>query len=565
MASRRGINRSRPVPKARDEAGRVPPDHSPPAQSSEAAPTPAADSLFDGQTANAFPASLPWHYDQMSLFLDQTTPVTPAPTDFQPKPCSLSDRYLASFYRNFHPAHPFVLPEQFLLALTPAASLHVLLPAMRWVGSLYISVPLGTRASLLDEAHSKLTSSSVSSNTTTPRDGFLVQAMMVLLVGLDGLCELDKARRMLRDVGQLAVEIGLHSRAFATLHGQGVPVLEESWRRTWWDLYVVDGMIAGLHRASNFALNDIHTDVALPCEEWQYLSGVAIPPPRSFDDLDNSVFADAHTDNNTLSSFAYRIQSARTLGQLLRLPSHTHPDDPALSKVEASLTSWRLHLPRSKHDAVSPDGGFDEVMFQAHMVHHATSILLHHPYSRLGSLHARNVTSCAPDRPLVPAAAAAAAGADTPFFNAHTRHVVAAAGEISRLITHRAPLRSRTPFFTCVVVLASVIHLNQWAALFSSRYYAGPGGAGDGGGDDDESFLREKVRLSIGALAGMSEVWRTAAVALGQVRGVAREIYEAKRKRQETEADAAAVEAWSGVVEDSFAADVPMTCPMMDP
>lgn len=246
------------------------------------------------------------------------------------------------------------------------------------------------------------------------------------------------------------------------------------------------------------------------------------------------------------------------------------PDDQRLSKVEASLTNWRLHLPRCKRDAVAGDGSADEVMFQAHMVHHATAILLHHPHSRLGSLHAaRAVNSCAPDRPLVTAVAAAH---DAALFNAHTRHVVAAAGEISRLITHRASLRSRTPFFTCVVVLASVVHLNQWAAVFSSpspspsasRCFS-PESSGHGYDSGDESFLREKVRLSIGALAGMAEVWRTAAVALGQVRGVAREIYEAKRRRQETEAEAAAVDAWSGVVEESFAADVAMACAMMDP
>lgn len=156
------------------------------------------------------------------------------------------------------------------------------------------------------------------------------------------------------------------------------------------------------------------------------------------------------------------------------------------------------------------------------MLHHAMSILLHYPHSRLDSLAARNADSCAPDRPLT------ASGA---VLNSHTRHVVAAADEISRLITHRAPLRSHTPFFTCAVVLASVVHLNQWVAVLSG---------------DDEA-LREKVRLSIGALSVMSEVWRTAAVARGQVRGVAREIYEAKRKHGEGDGVSTEVDVWGGI------------------
>ena len=236
--------------------------------------------------ADLFTASLAWGdqptpFDSsgLPLYLTQTTPspLTPSPRDFQPRlhpsrpspTPSTVDRFLASFYRSFHPAHPFVLPEQFLLRLTSEGPLDPLLASMRWVGSLYIDMPMQTRAAMFDEAHAKVT------DLAAPRDGFLVQAMMVLLVGLDGLCEFSKARVMLRAAGQLAVEIGMHTRSFASLHGRGVPVLEESWRRTWWDLYVVDAMVAGLHRGGGFPLRQVHSDVALPCEEWQYISGVS--------------------------------------------------------------------------------------------------------------------------------------------------------------------------------------------------------------------------------------------------------------------------------------------------
>lgn len=99
--------------------------------------------------------------------------------------------------------------------------------------------------------------------------------MTIILVGLDGNCEQERAREILADIEQIAVEIGLYTRAYATVHGAGDPVLEESWRRTWWDLLIVDGMVAGVHRATNFLLYDIVADVGLPCEEQQYLSGVS--------------------------------------------------------------------------------------------------------------------------------------------------------------------------------------------------------------------------------------------------------------------------------------------------
>ena len=84
-----------------------------------------------------------------------------------------------------------------------------------------------------------------------------------------------RARELLADCEHLAIEIDLNKRDFATLHGHGNPVLEESWRRTWWDLYVCDGMIAGVHRVTKFLLFDIQADVGLPCEEQQYLTGVS--------------------------------------------------------------------------------------------------------------------------------------------------------------------------------------------------------------------------------------------------------------------------------------------------
>jgi hypothetical protein len=144
-----------------------------------------------------------------------------------------------------------------------------LLAAIRWVGSIYIEVERSVRDSMLEEAYRLIY------DPQRPRDGFLVQAMVLLIVGLDGSCQNDKAREILNDVERLALEIDLNTRPFATLHGQGIPVLEESWRRTWWDLFVVDGMVAGVHRVTNFLLFDVPVDVALPCEEQQYLSAVS--------------------------------------------------------------------------------------------------------------------------------------------------------------------------------------------------------------------------------------------------------------------------------------------------
>ena len=224
------------------------------------------------------------------------------------------------------------------------------------------------------------------------------------------------------------------------------------------------------------------------------------------EDLEDSDFSG---DDREFSSFAYRILCARNLGKFMRVPPIFGPEDENLARIEALLTNWRLHLPDSKRDALHKDGQLDEMMFQAHMMHHATSILLHQPHSQLDSTPTRSVNSCAPHRDV----------ASGDVFNAHTKHTIQSANEISRMVTHRVPLLSHTHFFTCVITLSSIVHLSKWALYFIPH-------------DDDD--LRQQIRLNIGALHKLSEVWRAADRASGQVKGVAQEIYRVKKQQQLT-------------------------------
>lgn len=182
---------------------------------------------------------------------------------------NLPERCIDSFYHFFHAAHPFVLPQKWLMPMAADGSLEVLLAAMRWAGALYIRAQPSIRDRLLDEAYQLIY------DPQTTQDGFYVQALMVLIVGLDGSCEQEKARDLLGRAEGTAIHIGLNTRPFASLNGKGMLILEESWRRTWWDMFIISGMIAGVHRVTNFFLFDVPTDVGLPCEEHQYVAGVS--------------------------------------------------------------------------------------------------------------------------------------------------------------------------------------------------------------------------------------------------------------------------------------------------
>jgi len=70
-------------------------------------------------------------------------------------------------------------------------------------------------------------------------------------------------------------------------------------------------------------------------------------------------------------------------------------------------------------------------------------------------------------------------------------------------------LTKHTHFFTCVVTLASIVHLSHWAAVSTSI--------------DDEP-LKQFIRLEMGALKTLATVWPCARKANQQVKKVAQEI-----------------------------------------
>lgn len=86
------------------------------------------------------------------------------------------------------------------------------------------------------------------------------------------------------------------------------------------------------------------------------------------EDFDDQLFSG---EDRQFSSFAYRIAAARNLGRFMRTPPIMYPGDENVSRVEALLTNWRLHLPDSKRDDLGKNCQLDEMMFQAHFITHA--------------------------------------------------------------------------------------------------------------------------------------------------------------------------------------------------
>ncbi|KAM3431827.1 hypothetical protein MY4824_006929 [Beauveria thailandica] len=413
--------------------------------------------------------------------------------------------------------HPLVLPQKHLLPRVKEEALQPLLAVMHWVGSKYIAPEMDQQL-LLDVARL-----SVDEAQTKKANGFTVQAMTVLLVALDGTGYPQQAVELLTRTKQMALSLGMNYSQFMTESKTRFRVLDESWRRTWWELYVLDGMFAGAHRATTFSLLDVPTDVGLPCEDDDYETD-QIPEPCSLQDLSDR---DLSIERCDFSSFSYRVLSVQNLGKVIQHYEAAEVDANVHAQLEVLLSSWRHNLPASKRDSLQRDGRPDEMMFQAHMLNHTTSILLHRSRAQLDLGPTQAIDACAP--PDADAAATVesdgrAAAAHHARVSLHARHVATAANEIGKLMTHRTPLTLHTHFFICAVVLASIVQLGAWS-----------GGGGGGGGGDDDDGMREQVRLCIGALRQMSSVWGLATKALGQVREVAGHVHFVRTQSRQME------------------------------
>lgn len=247
-----------------------------------------------------------------------------------------------------------------------------------------------------------------------------------------------------------------------------------------------------------------------------------IPYPRTLQDYDDAAFLPSEA---IFSSFTYLIDAIRILGKVFEVAKLDSTFEyHAVDVVDSYLVNWRLHLPPSKLDIVNNDGVIDEVLFQAHMVNGGSTIMLHRPRSNLGFGRVEGVNVCVqPGQVLLP----------TQTREIHTAKCLTSAENISSLIKLPGELVKHTPFFTCVVVMASVVHLSYWSFLVP---------------DGQDDVIKQSIRLDVGTLQQYSNTWAIAAVVLGQVRGVAHTLFNSKK--------AMSIHLWSSIAQDDVIRNV---------
>lgn len=294
---------------------------------------------------------------------------------------TVDEDLIGLYYTYFHASHPCALPrwafQQHRTAHTELFS--PILQTIHYIGSLFD--PAVPSEPLKELALSTLPLDLTLAGTVTPHQ---LQAMLLMCIALYWCDEIKKSLQILDEVIRVAKELAMHQALFAVHHGDGDSVLEESWRRTWWQLYVTDGHIAGGTHTFPTRIGSIGMTTLLPCEEVCYESGVRgdfnpltmslltcsgqdIPPCRSLEEYNMREFLPE--EDPGFSSFAHLVGLTRTLDLVLSRNMPFNQNLTALcNQVDISLSAWSSLLPRGKRSLLDDRREIDVQLFKANML-----------------------------------------------------------------------------------------------------------------------------------------------------------------------------------------------------
>ncbi|EFY94996.1 Zn(2)-Cys(6) zinc finger domain protein [Metarhizium robertsii] len=409
-----------------------------------------------------------------------------------------SDPFIDLYYKCFHTFHPLVLPRHRLQVYsrdaTKSERIKPVVSGIRYIGSLY------ARSDQSGQLAAKAASDIADARAASSPCPFLCQAQLLYSIVLFWSSDRPQSQTHLDDAIDAATLLGMSRQEFADAHSDGDAVLAESWRRTWWQLYIVDSHYAAIRRDTEFRTRDIPATADLPCEEQEYNAGV-IPTPDSLADFDSREFA---SDNHVYSSFAYLIGATRGVAQIMAATPPDRKTSPPIELVEAvdaMIDGWLLLLPECKRPLMSKTGEMDELLFYAHMSIHAYMVGLHRPYSNLLFDPLEKISSCfvcPPESHSV---------SDTTAI--HTMRCLASIEAQVRIMTLPKRPFCHSPFTLCMVTTGTIPFLSACKFLFTGAKL---------------SIAREQIRLTIGCLKSLGEVWPQGARTVKEIQAIAREV-----------------------------------------
>ncbi|KAI8667921.1 Zn(2)-C6 fungal-type domain-containing protein [Fusarium keratoplasticum] len=411
------------------------------------------------------------------------------------------DTLLNLYYQRFHCSHPFVLPkaalQDILTAETPSAQ--QLISVMRYIGSFYTDPP-SNQNHLVD----------INTGSSDVVDGFSVQATLLMALAKSMCSEQVPSEELLTKAIQQAKSIGMHTKSFADAVEAYNPVLAESWRRTWWMIYVVDSNFSVIRRDHRTTLNSADYDVSLPCEDHEYCLMEIPRGAASWQDYCNREFA---LEDKNFSSFAYFIDANDIFVSSLRASYEFQDISDAeilCDNLEATIAGWFLMLPATKRGLCVKPASVDQLMFQAYMMMYTSITYIHRPLSTLRYNVAEDISSCGSPPPPLASATGVGSALDG---RTHLEKLLEAIQKQNQcLITLPVEAVQISPFTICMIACCTIAHLVACKSALGPR---------------EANVARSRIRVCIGTLRHYEDVWPRAKKILRELKCIAHLIMEA--------------------------------------
>ncbi|KAJ0420829.1 hypothetical protein BJY00DRAFT_122328 [Aspergillus carlsbadensis] len=388
------------------------------------------------------------------------------------------------FYAKLYPAHPILVPRSMYAEATYPRTLQLVVQS---AGSHFSS---NTRREDLQRTATEALANA------EQYDYHLVQAQLLYAIVLHARGEVAESVHMLDSAVGLALDLRMNDEDYASSQGNGNFVVEESIRRTWWELYVTDGLMAALQRKTTFRCHMVNSSALLPCDEAMYQSGVPPLELSSLRDFDARIYAE---EERQFPSSAYRIDAVRILSRVIAVVWTDQVPRERIQAINTAIAAWRLHIPQAHLGHAGIHSDHDEIMFQAQILIHYSSMYLHFPRSDLVSAvpAARDVIR---EKTLSP----------TSSQWTHALRAIEAAEQIGHLVVDAPRQSEHTPFLLCYIVFGLIVQLSACAA--------------NRPGSHERHW--DQISLAIGLLKDLRGTWPLAQAILPKVKHMTAAVFQ---------------------------------------
>jgi hypothetical protein len=318
-----------------------------------------------------------------------------------------------------------------------------------------------------------------------------IQAFILLALTSLGSHEMDLANTCLDYAVRLAIESKL-DRLHSCLADSVSSTTQESLRRTWWELFAIDALLALLQgRAPMITTSNAQTLPFVPVADELYELGDFSSKQPSYAEFERRLFL-RHPDK--FCSHFYRIQAVLIVRRVQPLFTDHNVDSRELEAVCNDIASWSYHLADSSFALPDSLEDFDQTLIQAHLLVQIASIFLHFPRSHL--------PSCAPFATKV-----TCLGKGLERMERSTQHgssAIAASRELCRIASVPCSQATHSPMTICAFLLGSAVQLSS-ASINKT------------GTLSHSQPCRHRVVLMLSALKQIGKAWSSGLTALHHI------------------------------------------------